>query len=402
MRKYHLLTLIILILFSMVGCQDITPPTTDTPNTSESTPIHSEPEITVDIAPGLENMYSIAMPINTEAIYPSDDSPAYYNFQHQTMHLIIPDREVADKVIIDFLHRTESSRLDAQQIMQPITELYANSLYSIPWTYQIQYNPTRIDQGVLSLFGKIVSMTDAVHANSKCIAANYDLVTGDVLTLGSILYHAESKDTLVNLVIEELGKLESITLYEDYQDSVRARFSQDESNDEAFYFNTNGLCFYFSPYEIAPYSAGTVVVEIPYSSLTGIIGDAFFPTERPHANGNLEICKFSEADLTKYEQFAEIVMQPNTSKLLFYTDGTVQDISIHHLNWTDDGTTYTDSETVFYANTLSPSDAILLEAEFGIERPSYSVSYLKDGQRYQLYIIDNGNGQIDMASQFMP
>lgn len=402
MRKLCLIGAIALFIMLLTACQSDIPTTTDVPDITQSTNIYSEPEVTVDIEPGLENMYSIAMPITCEEVTMSEDSQAYYNFHYQTMHLILPDREVADKVILDFLHRKESSRLDAMQIMQPITELYANSSYPIPWSYQILYNPTRIDQGVLSLFGNVVSITDAVHASSKCIAANYDLVTGDVLTLGSILYHAETKDALTELVINELQKLESVNLYDDYQDSVRARFARDESHDEAFYFNTNGLCFYFSPYEIAPYSAGTVVVEIPYSSLTGILADAFFPTERPHAGGTLSVCDFDDAELTKYEQFAEIIMQENTTKLLFSSDGIVQDISIHQLNWTDDGTTYTDITTVFSANTLSSKDAILLEAELSTHRPSYCVSYLKDGQRYLLYIVKDTSGQIYMTSQYTP
>ena len=400
MTKYRMIALILACLLFLCACQPtVSEPTTVPMTTAPLSQEPSEPDITQDVTPGYENTYSIALPISIETIHPVEESDAQYQLTYQTMHLILPDRDVADKVIIDFMQRIEEAKSDAAELMISLEDTQQSDA---DWSYRILYDPTRIDQGVLSLYGGIVSLTDAMHANYKCVSANYDMVTGDVLTLGSILYHADSKEDLCSLVVSELEQLDGVMLYDDFAISVADRFARDESNDEAFFFNSTGLCFYFSPYEIAPYSSGTIVVEIPYGNLLGIIGDAFFPIERPNANGTLSVCSFEQADLASYEQFAELVMVPNATKILFTTADIVQNIRIRYLTWDPSGSYYAQATTVFASNTLSPKDAILLEAELDPVRPNYSITYTRDGQDYLLYLIQSEDGTISMTSHYMP
>jgi len=43
------------------------------------------------------------------------------------------------------------------------------------------------------MHGHVSQIGEAAHSNTHCMSASYDLVTGDVLTLGSILYHADAE-----------------------------------------------------------------------------------------------------------------------------------------------------------------------------------------------------------------
>lgn len=392
MKKLKILAALLSVLLCLSACQDepaVTEPEAAETTTEEPTTVDI-PEDTTVLVPVYENLYSAAMPVTTEYGY-DENGDAIFSYSYQTLHLILPDREVADKVIIDFLNRVEQTREDAQQLHNHASNQAHSSAVTEPYTYQVQYNTTRIDQGVLSMFGQTVQSGDSLHSNRQCISANYDLVTGDVLTLGSILYRADSKEPLSKLVIDNLKQQNNINLYDDFEQIVTQRFNRDESTDEDFYFTPYGLCFYFSPYELAPYSAGTITAQIPYQELTGIIGDAYFPTEKTYSSGIVSINDFSDADLDSYEQFSEIILDSEAPMLLITAEGSVLDLRIAHT----DSSGY--SKTVFAANVLSETNAILLEAQISADAPDLILSYSTAGTSYEFYIVsDPDDGSIKL------
>ena len=371
MKHYTSLLLLVAILLSLAACNHV-----DTPATEPGTepPVEQNTtEYPFIVDPVYENMHSISMPITTET-YQNADGQTIFTYSYQSMHLIIPDRDVADKIIIDFLSRIETSHEDADDLHRYAQEAIIGEH---PFSYQIQYNTKRIDQGVLSLYGQIIQSSDAMHAGYECISASYDMITGDVLTLGSILYHENAKDELLQLILFRLENLTDITLYDDYRETVLHSFETDESINEAFYFTPSGLCFYFSPYEIAPYSVGPVSVEIPYSQLTGIIGDAYFPAERTYTTGAISVSDFNDVNLEEYENFAEIIAQSNGTKVLLTTDSFAQDVQIHQLVWSEYSPTYMQANTIFSAKTLSDKDAVLFEADFQGDKPLFMLTYTR-------------------------
>ncbi len=272
------------------------------------------------------------------------------------MSLILQDPEVADKVIIDFLNRIDSTRSLAEETSQIAQKAYDGSDNWVPYLYHVTYNPTRIDHDVLSLFGTNVLYSGAFHPERTCISASYDLVTGDVLTLASIMDVSAAADDFCQLVLEGLSEMsEGDYLYENYADTVKERFMTDASQDEAWYFSQSGLCFYFAPYEIAPYSSGVISVEIPYEKLTGLIHDAYFPAERDASEGVVNVTAFEDAELTAFSQIAEIVESKDGKMYLAYTDASVQDVRIMV---SDAASSY----TIFAAYGLTPGDAIMVQA----------------------------------------
>lgn len=405
MRILSALTAVFLLTLCLSACQPEISVDTN-PSTTESTLPETEPDTVPQKTepPALtvipENLYSVSVPVTTEYGY-ADDEAVVFSYAYQTMHLIHPDRDVADKIIIDFLGRVEETRSNADQLYSfALTKDHQAESFT-PYFYQIHYNPTRIDQGVLSLHGHISQNGDFAHSNVQCVSANYDMVTGDALTLGSILYRAEVKDQLCKLVISALEARTDIILFDDFRNSVTNRFARDESLDNDFYFTTTGLVCYFSPYEVAPYSSGTVTVEIPYHQLTGIIGDAYFPAEQTNSSGSLTVCDFAEANLEDYTQFAEIIVDSGSSKLLLTTDSIVQDIQIKMLTWTEDGNSHLDPNTVFAANKLAAQEAILIDARLNDERPSFIVSYSIDGINHDFYLTYEGSN-ISLVADYIP
>ena len=391
MKRFVSIIIIIAVLLCCTACGSNSVPPTELTAPPDTIPA-TTPIYTPD--PVYENIYSVSLPITIETSE-APDGREIFTYSYQSMHLINPDRDVADKILNDFDRRVKETRTEAHNLHD--LAVLAEEL-PFPYSYQVQYNPTRIDQGVLSLVGQVVQVDNIMHGQYKGISANYDMMTGDVLTLGSILYHADAKQALTALVIEELENMNISQLYDDFRDSVSMRFKRDESNDESFYFSTTGLCFYFSPYEIAPYSVGNIAVEIPYYKLTGVIGDAFFPAEQTNANGNINVSAFHTAQLDSYDQFPEIIADPNGEQILLTTDSHVQDIRIHRLQYIDKTSGISQTDTIFAANVLYANDAILLEAAFGSDTASYSISYQQNGNIIHKFLIKDTNSGIIILS----
>lgn len=399
MNVKRLTVLALISVMLMTGCKNDLPSNTQLETEPENTVPVTEPPAQTDITPINENMYNISLPISFERTN-SDDGSLVFTYSYQTMVPVLQEQDVADKLIMDFTNRIEQQRSNANTVLAAAESLYETSNDFSPLSYEIQYDVMRFDQGVLSLYGYILNTGDAAGSNQSRVCANYDLVTGDVLTVGSILYHIDKKETLAELVINHLENRDDIRLFDEYRDTVLQRFQRDESVDQDFYFSANGLCFYFEPYEIAARAYGTVTVEIPYNELTGVIGDGFFPPERIYSTGELSVVPFADAELEKYDQFVEYVGKPESAKLLLTTDSTVQDIRVYELSWSDYNQI---KKNVCAVNCLSANNAIVLEADFGDTRPNYMLTYSINGKPAQFYLVqDAESGQISLVSEYIP
>ncbi|MBQ8881283.1 MAG: DUF3298 domain-containing protein [Oscillospiraceae bacterium] len=295
----------------------------------------------------------------------------------QKMNLVLHKPEVAERIIIDFLTRVDSTDQAAADVETAAKSAYSNSNNWIPYFYRLTYNPTRIDQAVLSLYGDKVIYSGAAHPEHLRVAASYDLATGDALTLASIMTRDAKADDFCKLVLEGLaGRAEGDYLYENYADIVKQRFSGDASQDEAWYFSNSGLCFYFVPYEIAPYASGVIDVEIPYEKLQGLLYPAYLPAERAPAGGSIVISNFGETDVTKFSHIAELIMDQGGPMYMVYSEGTVQDVQITH---SDTNGRY----TVFAANCLSAGDAITVQANDATLK-TLELSYKTNGETVKI------------------
>lgn len=279
-------------------------------------------------------------------------------FQHtfQNMSLVLHRPEVADKIILDFLNRVDSTAESANATMEMAKGAYNGSGNWTPYLYHITYSPTRIDHEVLSLFGNNVVFSGAGHPERTCVSASYDLLTGDVLTLASIMDKDATMQQFLNLVLDGLTEMaEGDYLYENYKDTVFNRFfDSNPAYDEYWYFTQTGLCFYFAPYEIAPYSSGVITVEIPYEKLKNIIHEDYIPAARNSSTGKVTVTPFNQANLNSFSHIAELVTEKEGNMYMLHTDGTVQDIRIILSNKASNC-------TVFAAHSLVPGNGIMIQ-----------------------------------------
>ncbi len=359
MKKTIIYSLALGLLMSLAGCG--TPddqPSTSTTDSVEVSTTTSTPPSTAPVLSMQQPMSAVYVPLITETTT-AEDGAEIFSYTYQNMSLTLQDPEVADRVILDFLNRIDQAGSSAETILSKAQQDYSSSDNWHPYLCHITYNPTRIDQGILSLFGSYTAYTGGTHPEHSNMSANYDLTNGDVLTLAGILQIGANTEDFCKLVIDELsGMKDKLSLYPHYEDMVTRRFSVDANQDEAFYFTSTGLCFYFAPYEIAPYSSGTITVEIPYEKLVGILHDAYFPAEKDLSNSTVQITPFDEEQASKFTQITEAVLNKEGNMLLLHTDNIVHNVRITASATPPETKQY----TIFAAYTLTPGDAIMLQA----------------------------------------
>lgn len=369
MKKLLCLVLSILMTASFSGCKSVdqennstsssaTPETITIPYTSLPTSDNTESSDSITpTQPSVQiPMASVFVPLITENEL-ADDGTIIFSHTYQNISLILQDPDIADKVILDFLRRMDTGNQSAQKIKIMAQEAYTPSDHWYPYISHLSFAPTRIDQGILSLFGESADYTGGVHSNRTNLSANYDLTNGDVLTLAGIMKAGTKSSQFEPFILEILDSRQD-ELYAEYAAAVSQRFKENPSKDEDFFFTNSGLCFYFAPYEIAPYSTGTVICEIPYEKLTGLLEDSYFPAESNYTNGKLTITPFEKADLQAFNQISEAIFQKDGEMFLVFPDDTVQNVTLLYKN--DQNSK--NFETVFAAQALSNGDAIMIKA----------------------------------------
>lgn len=390
MKRY--LAIIVAATLILSGCT-LSPGDT---NTSEPTIHETENTITTD-APEIETeittqtndqqsnatlpMITVSVPVSSEDTT-ADDGTVIFRVVKQNMHLVMQDPDVADRIIVDFLNRIDHVASTHEETLEQAKNAYQPSEVWTPYLCSITYAPTRIDQTVLSLYGTNVHYTGGAHAVLAPRAANYNIVTGDVLTLGSIITDANAVEKLCALTIENLSAVaDEKYLRNGFEETVQQRFSVEESYDEDWYFTTTGLCFYFDQYAIAPYSSGVITAEIPYAELTGIIDDAFFPPELEECVGAVLTKPAEDADMNAFSRISEVIVDTEAPMYVIYCEGTIQNLRIT-LNDAELASGY----TLFASQTLCSSDAIVIQADPNLFH-HFEITYDSNGQTYTIPLL---------------
>ena len=213
---------------------------------------------------------------NTNTARAAGELTELFRFSFQDVALNLSAPAVAKAVTLDLLQRMDSNAQSVANLEAQALKDYTPGSQWIPYYYETIYTPTRIDQTILSLSGLHTSYDGKAHPSYSASSATYDLLTGKYLSVSDILSgSADAVKTLSDALIEALDKVASEhSLFTGYQDIIRDTFSADLNRHYTWYFTSEGICFYFSPYEIAPNSAGIIEVTVPYSKLTGVLKDA--------------------------------------------------------------------------------------------------------------------------------
>ena len=361
MRKFVIILLSVCFLVSTVGCKKEPADPTTVPLQTQYAP--SQPtEATEEIQPPIIEdlpLLAFSAPVRTLQHY-AEDGTLLFTYAYQDFSLILEDPQVADAIVIDLLNYVDYENSAAKNVLLDAQEAYDPQNDWSAFTYSTFFTPQRFDQGILSLYGVHSLYTGSPRSASAVTSITYDLLSGRPLSLKEILIEDYSADTLSQLITDFLSSFsQQGLLFSDYAYVISELFTTNRPID-SWYLSDNGLCFYFAPYEIAPYSSGTIVAEIPYSSLVGLLKDAYFPLEVTEHDGLAYIDLFQSVDLEQFDSFAELIINENSVKHVLYTGGCIQNVRVELGSNLADGT-FLPEATIFASPSLCIGDGIVME-----------------------------------------
>lgn len=304
-------------------------------------------------------LLALTAPVVTQ-VHRAADGTTLFTYDCQSFDLTLEDPQIAETIVIDLLNLTDFENAAVQSILSEAKAAYTKQADWVPYGFSTLYSPKRFDANILSLYGSQRIQSGALHSSSAAVSVTYDLFSGRRLTLTDILKKSYSADTLSQLISDSLQTLaQQGMLYSDYAYVISELFTTNKPSD-SWFFSEKGLCFYFAPYEIAPYSAGTVIAEVPYSALTALLRDEYFPAEQVASAGTLHRLPFAGTDLTGFTEFSELILDEQGVKHLIYPDGILQNVRVTSGTWLHDGT-FREETTLFAAASLCSGDALVLQ-----------------------------------------
>lgn len=140
--------------------------------------------------------------------------------------------------------------------------------YDFSSKFSVKYNKN----GLLSVVTQERSYTGGAHDNITQIASNWDISKGKQIDFDALFTAADDAKSYITeqiLMMAANNVTSGMGYYEDYQNVIN------KSAADKFYFDENGLVFYFDVYEIAPYAAGIQEFPIPYSAVSHLLKEEY-------------------------------------------------------------------------------------------------------------------------------
>ena len=366
MRKIICLLLVCVVL---AGCSILPEPTTEatSPSTQETTPETTAettvPEYTDPSVVYHAPMSAVSIPVVTETNNAADGTPLF-TYTYQNLNLFLQEAPVADKIFLDFQNQLDGFHSFARSLNQAAAAAYTGQSDWAPYSLLMHYQPMRFDEMVLSLYGTESFFEGNNHGIMANFSVTYDLLTGNVLGIRDILVSDYSADDLVDLIVQGLAYYEEQELlFPDYRELISDMFFTNRPV-ENWYFAQDGLCFFFNPYEIAPYSTGDIISKIPYDALGGLLKDSYFPAESVSFSGKPTLVEFSAESAPGINRFAELVLDESGKEWLLYAEGTLLNVRIETGSWSENtGISFYPEATIFAATAISKGDAVMIQCE---------------------------------------
>lgn len=310
----------------------------------------------------------------------SDDGTTYYRQSLGTATVSSKDERAAERINsslaelyvrfgadAEYTRRVAEDQTDGEQI--------ALSYYCAP-------SVTRCDTRVLSAAFDVSQDIGGIHADSTRTSRSYNADNGSLLTLADIAKNEEQLKTFIkNYVI-------GLAAGDDYKEGgVSILFDDFEStiNDLVdaganWYFSDGGLVFYANPYDIAPYSRGVLLFEIPYSALEEFIDEGFMPVEYEGENGMLLADDGDKLDRSSLNILGTVTVDEDGQSVVLSAEETVYNVKI-----------YTSGRMLWQRNYLTTGEGVEVKSFIPDAQPSIAVSYeLADGTEIVRGIFQSG------------
>lgn len=402
MKKLLAGFLSVCLLFSVAGCgaapiQEAAPSLTED---LEQAPSGSTTKDIQQPTPDTPSMHALSMPTVKEEAF-SEDGTLLFTMSFPRFQMFLGDQALEEAIIGDLQQRMNGILTASEEVYAAAQEDYllVEPADWQPYSYGVAYTPTRLDQTVMSLFGNRSRYSGGAHPAWVTDSVTYDLQTGTALELADILCTGYSNDKLCSLVLKALSD-KAQTLSFGYEEIVTQRFADGSDQPPQWYFSRTGLCFHFPPYDIAPYSSGTVIAEIPYQQLEGLLQEQYFPCAAAIATGSMYAQSHSEVTSSGFTFMAEVELTESDTPIVLYSDATVTDMRIETGTVLDDDGSFISTGVVFMADAVRIGEGITLHADLSDTDTVLRLVYRSaDHEVSSLITWDPSSGNVVLTSK---
>lgn len=370
---------------------DITVPSTDSTETTEGT----EPTEPATSASQREPLVAVSLaPVLQEET--AEDGTSIFVYQYQNITAILPSASGAEKKINETMAARIAETADsATEILNWAKQDYtSDNIAWTPYSCQISFAPERMDSTIISFSGVIWNYTGGIHPNQVLISSNFNASSGEILTLEDVLNHPDMAEALYLKVMDGLsgkqfdGLQAGTSVYTDgYEQTVRNHFNLGQVDSACWYFTDTGMCFYFSPYEIAPYAIGSVEIEIPYEDLHGILKEEYFPIVHTDANAfSINAALGAQIDSEQFAQTIPVTLDAEGEKIAIFSGNVVYNVQLAHGSLGVDEQ-FAVNQILFAANRLTENDLLLIHAYIPDGQPNLRLTLHSEAEEVRTYYI---------------
>lgn len=321
--------------------------------------------------PGDGIMHAIITPQITESYVAEDGTRLFYR-RYPVFQLLLDNPQAETLIGADLQARIEEFLSESASMEELAQQDYRPNESWYPYFSTVSYTPKRLDDSVLSLYTLYRSQTNEIHPSYNTGSVTYNLKNGQVLTLGDILVENWDIQALVEKICDALSDI-SENLDSDYKSLIQQRFSRGANESTAWYFTDSSLCFYFAPYDIAPYFMGVITAEIPYSQLEGLLKSEYFPTETPASSGELRVEPYLKDSVERFDFIASMATDTEGSAVLIHATADIYHLSVQVCPNTPsaDAPEY----TLFTADCLPKNQALKITTDFADPGQALKITY---------------------------
>ena len=402
MRK--MLSFILVLAIFISGCGASAPMETEAPAELDTTDLYSadhtdSESVAVESFPGSEKLTESAeAPVVSGAEYFSftkysntitDDSGLSLLIENRCVPTFTSPDDARSRWVGELLdvierdYKTDSTNLYTYAL-EFVEGNGTDHFYSYS-NYQ-QMGVARHDETVVSLIALSSLYSGGSHPNSVQVAYNLDITGQRILRLEDVIWE-ESASALSRLVREGVDeKFAAIDggcgLFEDYGDTIDGSMVYGNMTPY-WYLNDQGLVIFYNQYELGPYAAGIIKVELPYAALEGILLPDYFPAQPDTAAGDLVAAGEGEG-LNRIP----IVLDQEDHALMLGVEGTVYQVQLSEVMWLE-GTPIS-QDLRFSARSLSETDLLEITGGYADETRSFVIEFTDGRGERRLYHIRDG------------
>ena len=281
---------------------------------------------------------------------------------------------------IDRYYTSDSSNL--LDYAREFVELNGTDYFYSYSNYQ-QLGIARHDEAVVSLLSLSSLYSGGSHPNSVQIAYNLDIENQRTLRLEDIITEtgAEELAELVRAAVDEKFALidGGNGLFDDYASTIDNSMSWG-SMTPYWYLNDTGLVIFYNQYELGPYAAGIIKVELPYESLGGILLEEYLPTEPDGIPGDLVL----RGEWDGYRRIP-ITVEAEGETLLVGVEGRVHQVQLSEVLWLDE--TPIAQELLFSAKSLGQNDVLEITGGYTDDERSFAIEFTNGLGEEKIYYL---------------